>query len=289
MGSLARQRALLSVVIGVAAVCANLQTQAATAPVGAIPGSLVVGETGAATYTIPIAVPPGIAGMEPRLTLAYSSQAGNGMLGVGWSLGGLSAITRCPATYAQDGFRGGINLDGNDRYCLDGQRLVAISGAYGADNTEYRTETESYSRVISYGASGSGPANWKVWTKSGLVMEYATDGKAKIQAGSGGILVWFLNKVTDTSSNYLTVTYTRDTTNNQTYPTRIDYTGNGTKAQAPTNSVRLAYEARSDIPPAYQAGVKLQNTVRLKTLSTYVGSSKVMDYKLTYKNTATST
>ena len=62
--------------------------------------------------------------MAPTLSLNYNSQSGNGPLGVGWSLGGLSAITRCPATYAQDGFKGGINYDGNDRFCLDGQRLV---------------------------------------------------------------------------------------------------------------------------------------------------------------------
>ena len=80
---------------------------AATA-VGATPGSFKVNETGAATYTIPITVPPGTAGMAPTLSLNYNSQSGNGPLGVGWSLSGLSSITRCPATYAQDGFKGGI-------------------------------------------------------------------------------------------------------------------------------------------------------------------------------------
>jgi hypothetical protein len=52
---------------------------------------------------------------------------------------------------AQDGVRGSINYDANDRFCLDGQRLVAISGTYGADGTEYRTEIESFSKVISRG------------------------------------------------------------------------------------------------------------------------------------------
>ena len=80
----------------------------ATTAVGATPGSFKVNETGAATYTIPITVPPGTAGMAPTLSLNYNSQSGNGPLGVGWSLGGLSSITRCPATYAQDGFKGGI-------------------------------------------------------------------------------------------------------------------------------------------------------------------------------------
>ena len=122
---------------------------AATSPAGATPGTFNVSPTGAATYTIPIAVPPGTAGMQPNLSLVYNSQSGNGLLGMGWSLSGLSAIGRCPQTIAQDGTRGGVNFDANDRYCLDGQRLIAINGAYGADGTEYRTELESYSKIIS--------------------------------------------------------------------------------------------------------------------------------------------
>jgi hypothetical protein len=40
-----------------------------------------------------------------------------------------------------DGAIGGVNYDGNDRFCLDGQRLVAITRTYGSDGAEYRTES----------------------------------------------------------------------------------------------------------------------------------------------------
>src|ERR1700743_2142498 len=94
------------------------------------PGQFAVNSTGGATYTIPIVIPPGTAGMTPSLSLVYSSQSGDGLLGFGWSLSGLPAITRCPRTVAQDGVHGGVNYDNNDRFCLDGKRLMVISGTY---------------------------------------------------------------------------------------------------------------------------------------------------------------
>jgi hypothetical protein len=183
-----------------------------TTVAGFTPGSFRVTETGAAEYRIPLQVPPGIAGMEPRLALVYNSQAGNGLLGVGWNLEGLSAITRCPRTVAQDGVRGAINYDWNDRYCLDGQRLMAINESYGADATEYRTERESFSKIVSYGIAGNGPAWFKVWTKSGQILEYGNTADSRIEAqGKSTVRVWAVNKVADTAGNYLTVVCTSRT------------------------------------------------------------------------------
>lgn len=70
---------------------------------GHTPGEFSVDPSGAATYRIPLQVPPGAAGMQPDLALLYHSRTGNGHLGVGWSLSGLSVITRCPALRDQAG------------------------------------------------------------------------------------------------------------------------------------------------------------------------------------------
>ena len=68
------------------------QTALAT-DVGSIAGEFSV-SNGTASYAIPIQMPQGVAGMQPEVSLNYSSQSGNGLLGVG----GLSTIHRCHAT-----------------------------------------------------------------------------------------------------------------------------------------------------------------------------------------------
>src|SRR6266568_6312359 len=117
------------------------------------------------------------AGTAPSSALTYSKQVDNPLVGVGFSISGLSIIRRCGSTIALDGVKGGVYYDSRDRFCLDGQRLIAVNGVYGAHGTEYRTERESFAKIFSYDTSvcgldnglapSSGPACFKVQNKDG--------------------------------------------------------------------------------------------------------------------------
>ena len=102
-----------------------------TQEIGTLTGTLSAGLDGQASYTMALAVPPGRAGMHPNLTLTYSSGAGNGPLGMGFAIQGLtSSITRCVHPHEQGGARR-VRFDAQGRFCLDGQPLVLLAGQYG--------------------------------------------------------------------------------------------------------------------------------------------------------------
>lgn len=195
-----------------------------------------VGEGGQAAYNYTIAVPPGIAGLQPKLGLSYGGGTANGPVGVGWSVQGVSLITRCPATKAIDGGRRGVFLDGNDKLCLDGQRLIPTDAAGGIPVTglasgdalglssgyrEYRTEKDNFTRIRAYGAVNddtatlnNGPKYFKVWTKSGQVYEYglspsvvAASNTLILAQGKTAAMVWPVARVSDTVGNYMDFKY----------------------------------------------------------------------------------
>ena len=135
--------------------------------VGAIAGSGGAGGLGGAAYSIPIQVPEGLCGIQPSLAIAYNSQGGNGLLGWCWDLQGISSITRIGTTQYHDGYMSGVDFI-DDRFALDGQRLICVSGTNGGNCAEYRTEIDGMSKIESYTCDTTiGPACFKVWLPSG--------------------------------------------------------------------------------------------------------------------------
>ncbi|WP_238541158.1 FG-GAP-like repeat-containing protein, partial [Polaromonas sp. CF318] len=273
--------AMLQMALLLSACAANAQTSIVA---GFTPNQFSVSEGGSATYRIPIQVSPGVAGMEPKLELAYNSQGGNGLLGVGWSLSGLSTITRCPRTMAQDGVRSGVKFDMNDRYCMDGQRLILVSGTYGAAGSEYRTELDSFSKIVASGSAGNGVASFTVQTKAGLTMEYGNTADSRVEAqGKSSVRVWAINKISDVKTNFMTFSYYESADSSVHALTGISYGGN-TAAAAPVKfSVAFEYDtARLDKSQGYIQGSQVQLDRRMTAIKTYANASLVKTYSMEY-------
>lgn len=201
--------------------------------VGAIGGTVDVSALGGAVYSIPIQVPEGMGGIQPNLSIVYNSQSGNGLLGWGWNLGGLSAITRVGQTNYHDGKVTGVSLDYHDRFALDGQRLMVLDGAtYGSNNAEYRTEVDGMSKIVSYTESDiNGPKYFKVFTADGLIMEYGNAVNARIVHNNAAdappvVIIWLLNRVEDRDGNYMVYNYLIDHNNHNYKLDNIQYCAN---------------------------------------------------------------
>lgn len=270
----------------------SVNASAVTAAVGATAGAFAVSPGGSATYTIPIAVAPGTNGMQPSLSLVYNSQSGNGLLGVGWSISGMSIIHRCAATIDLDGYNGGINYDANDRFCLDGERLVVVNGAYGALYSQYRTQHESLRKVLALGQIGGGPTSFVVYTKDGSILNYGAVAFAKTTVnGKSPVRVWALYSIRDVNGNFLTHSSQFDITYSQYYPSLISYTGNSSTGTLLYNSVQLNYgeppytNPRPDIEMIYTRGSSVWMTRRLTSVVSYAADGSVVrKYVMTYDN-----
>ncbi len=247
---------------------------------GRIDAEFGVNERGAATWVVPIVVPPGTAGMEPAFALVYDSQQGNGPLGAGFALAGTSAITRCDSDLARDGFIRAVAFDAADAFCLDGQRLVLVRGTHGADGSEYRTERESWTRIV---ARGTGPIAFEATGRDGIVRFYGSTPDSRVEAqGRSAARVWALARTEDRSGNAVRFSYLEDSAAGEYLLARADYTENARVGMPANASVRFLWLPRPDPESGFVAGSKVSSGYRLASIETWLEDERVREYRLSY-------
>ncbi|MBL1260424.1 MAG: VCBS repeat-containing protein [Thiotrichaceae bacterium] len=240
--------------------------QPATQTAGlATPGAFSVSQSGKPQYRIQLRTPPNPGNIAPGLAMTYSGENGDSIFGAGWYVEGLSKITRCATSLIQDGYINGVNFNSSDKFCLNGQRLLAVSGNYGADGAIYRTENESFTRIESH---GTGPDYFIVKKVTGEIEEYGnsdtTYKSRKFTADGAKAADWSVNKVEDREGNSATFYYIRNSAAGTHYIDKILYTN---------ARIQFSYEARSDHTVSYANSVISDLPVRVSQIATYLGSN----------------
>ncbi|XXT24117.1 SpvB/TcaC N-terminal domain-containing protein [Sorangium sp. So ce429] len=246
-----------------------------TAAAGTIPGTFSITSTGEAVYTMDLASLPARAGVGPRIQLVYRSDGGDGVLGAGFSLAGLSAITRCPSSLAQDGEIRGVRYDGDDKLCLDGQRLVPVG--QGSGTIEYRTFPDTFVKVVGHYPPGDGaPAEalfFEAYLPTGRVVEYGRTEGSKPLARGGVPRAWLANETRDGRGNAMTYAYclaeAEDGHAAEYAVDEIRYTSfEGTPSLEPSRAVRFVYGTKDPaaIRTGYSGGMALQRSLRLEEI-----------------------
>lgn len=206
--------------------------------------------TGSSTYGIALALPPGRAGLTPKLHLAYNSGLGNSIVGLGWSLD-LPVIKR----QTDKGFP---VYGTSDVFLFNGEELVPLSNP----SRDWRCENESqFQRLRQVDTDNDfEPDAWEVTDRDGTVHRFGQHRGAGdrwsvvahpdfvgLRNAFDATYCWALDTTVDLHGNRIEYEYLPPDGNPDStgvlYPSRIRYSfldGN-------YHEVRFRYEGRTDV------------------------------------------
>ena len=273
--------------------------------VGAIEGKFEVTLSGNANYHLKPDMPPGIKGLMPNMEIVYNSQTGSSMLGRGWSLMGLSSISRAPFTNYHHGKTSEITTKGGawvnrEKFTLDGNYLIP-NGYLNNFPTTFGTEIETFNKITpiwGYKIFNDCPDYFIVETKDGLYLEYGRTADAKVEEAFNGtngvnnnynIMAWKVNKIMDKHGNYVIFKYKNIYPTNFTQPynynhvlDEITYTHNDNVPGAVINKIKFEYKVRKDINESFiENGVYIENYL-LASISSYSGNTLYSKLEIDY-------
>lgn len=287
-------------------------------PIGTLSLDTSVAANGAFQASVPLEVLPGRRGFQPSLSINYSSGAPDGLLGPGWSVGGLSTIRRLPHRRYVDGVTLPLGEEsfGTERYALDGRLLNRIGVCDDCDvgAIEFRLDDSSKERFFLKNVPGV--ANTYYFERhpgDGRILRYGYTPKARAFGQ-----LWALDLSVDPYNNAMLYEYH----NGQPTPfdvvglvggddvaidalgighavlrpSKIQYTGtynpdDGTVALgARARTVVFEYAdavgeqpGRTDLPPRFHAGGLISNATVLEEIRVETSDRKAhLRYHLTY-------
>jgi RHS repeat-associated protein len=251
-----------------------------TKPLGSVTGNASVSNSGASNYNIPIATPASTNGLSPAISINYNSLSGNGIVGYGWNIEGLSMISRSAKNMYYNNKVEPISLDTDDPLNLDGNPLVLLSGTNGVANSSYGTEMENFASIKAVSAGGS-DIWFRVQTKEGNSLEFGNSADSRVVGANGRTLFWKVNKMSDNVGNYIEFKYVK--VDFESFISEINFTGNLNAGLLPYNKLSFTYLNRNDKNKLYVGGETVKSNVLLnKIIVTAEGNTAFKTYQFFY-------
>ena len=239
--------------------------------VGQIPYQEDITPYGGRVYNVPIMVSP-MSDFPPQVSLQYNSQAGNGLAGFGWNIGGLSSITLTNKNHYYHGTVAPATLSGtNGAYLLDGVPLVQNDDP--SLSSEYQLETAKGHVLVKKHMSASAVCYFSVLYPDGSKATYGMTSNTSAKTVYP-ITLWedrlgnqIVYNYSYTNSDYRVTSILYKHKNNSSYIGRINFN----------------YSTRTDYHTRYTAGQTSYQNYILKSITSISNGSTLCAYNLTHE------
>lgn len=243
--------------------------------VGSIPLVDGVSPTGARTYSIPVATAPGYK-LTPSVSISHNSQAGEGLVGFGWDIGGLSAIRLINKNqYYHGEFMAAVASATDAVFSLDGEPLVTNTNSAQAPYTLITARSKVLIKA-EYNTSGY-IARFIALYPDGRRAVFGHDLNVAYNLPS-----YPLTEITDALGNKIAFIYSIDSSNSNDYITQIRYGYDA--AGAHHAEINFSYLFQPPYVMRYYAGKSMYVHCRLSGIESLADNSLLQRYSLTYES-----
>jgi RHS repeat-associated protein len=238
-------------------------------------GKLEISNSGQANFTLPIALPPSIKEVGPKLNLLYVSGQNSGIAGQGWEISSISNISRISTRKDIDGYRDGVDFDADDKLSLDGQRLLLKTGTYWADDSTYETEIPSNTKIE---LKGTGSSMYFIVT--------APDGSRSWYGNYGSMngtdaTAFYIVRFEDVNGNFIIYNYTKPFSKSLCIG-EIQFSGNTLTNPVALNKIVFAYKLADRKETGFVKGSKIEKVELLDKVEVFTNNLLFKKYQLTH-------
>lgn len=231
---------------------------------------------GMMSYPISILLPQGRNNVQPSIRATYSSAAGSGMMGIGWSLQAGGAIERLTV-------RGLPTYTNNDKFYGDTGELVKIPGSpfyrsrYEGSFVRYRWMQKDANDQQGYWVAEypNGAKAYYGATQAGKVVL-----SSQVYGAQAQTFRWEMVAYVDRNGNRIEYKYVK--VGSQTYIDQIGWVFDSNNT--PLYQVNFTYEDRPDPISDGKPGFDLQTTKRLNELTILAEGKRFRSYSFTFED-----